>query len=252
MIFKVIAKLFEVHRERLRDIVLFLVNAPVTLTLHSSGRKMSKTLGNVVDPMDLLEQYPADTVRSALVSRVTLGEDVPFSEEVLLQLHNSHLANTIGNCLSRCVSLCRKYCDGAVPDVDALEVFDLEAVRASTADAYRCPPLGQGPGLSSRNRTSVGFCQGRPLGMALGRPLVGPSLTGSHPSASNDARDDILPAPGQSRMVLDPSPTAVGGYMMAVGGNRQVFASNRHPSPLNSIRRFPVPSSKAPPRSRPQ
>ena len=55
----------------------------------AAGRKMSKTLGNVVEPPALIEAYGADTLRYALTCAAPWGHDVPFSEQLLVSLHNT-------------------------------------------------------------------------------------------------------------------------------------------------------------------
>lgn len=84
---------------------------PNTLLVHgyliSGGKKMSKSLGNVVDPLKLLEKYNADTVRYALF-RCSVFDDSDFSEEILIERHNNELANKLGNLVSRVSGLIEK------------------------------------------------------------------------------------------------------------------------------------------------
>ena len=81
--------------------------------LDKHGNKMSKFLGNVVDPWDLLAKYPLDTFRLYLARETTYGNDLRFSIESLVTLHNSELADTLGNLVNRCTKLAK----GQVPDV---------------------------------------------------------------------------------------------------------------------------------------
>ncbi len=73
------------------------------------GKKMSKSLGNFVDPEDLLKKYPADSLRYFFIRNIAFGEDGDFSEASLVERHNNELANKLGNLVSRVSSLAEKY-----------------------------------------------------------------------------------------------------------------------------------------------
>ncbi len=77
----------------------------------ADGRKMSKSLGNVVDPNDMLDKVPSDSFRFFLVRVAAYGEDVPFSVEGVTGEHNSILCDYLGNLLHRATNLAQKYCD---------------------------------------------------------------------------------------------------------------------------------------------
>lgn len=77
-----------------------------------SGAKMSKSLGNVVDPDTLADKYGAEAVRYYLVADVAIGRDADFSEERLVQRFNVDLANSVGNLLNRTLNMAAKYRDG--------------------------------------------------------------------------------------------------------------------------------------------
>ena len=79
------------------------------------GRKMSKTLGNVVDPFDLSEKYGADVVRYYLLSDVPYGQDASVGETHLVARYNADLANDLGNLLSRTITMIEKFCGGEIP-----------------------------------------------------------------------------------------------------------------------------------------
>lgn len=73
------------------------------------GKKMSKSTGNVVSPLELLEKYSADTLRYFFCRNLVFGEDGDFSEKALVQRHNDELANKLGNLVSRVSGLIEKY-----------------------------------------------------------------------------------------------------------------------------------------------
>ncbi|MBN1888483.1 MAG: methionine--tRNA ligase [Thermoflexales bacterium] len=79
------------------------------------GAKMSKSLGNVVDPLDLVEVYGVDAFRYFLMRDMTLGRDADFDEERLARRYQSDLANDLGNLLHRLVNMIQRYCGGRIP-----------------------------------------------------------------------------------------------------------------------------------------
>ena len=92
---------------------------PTEVVVHgyitSGGRKLSKSLGNAEDPMDLLERYGQDAVRYYLLADFSPFGDGDFSEDRLVTRHNTDLANGLGNLLSRVTSMTVRYRDGVVP-----------------------------------------------------------------------------------------------------------------------------------------
>ncbi len=85
--------------------------------LTKDGRKMGKTLGNTLDPVDLVERYGADAIRYYFLKEIEFGKDGDFSESRFIDIVNADLANVLGNLLNRTHKMVQKYCDARVPDV---------------------------------------------------------------------------------------------------------------------------------------
>jgi methionyl-tRNA synthetase len=84
---------------------------------NSDQSKMSKSLGNVVRPLDLKDKYGLDAFRYFLLRDMVFGLDSNFSEEAFVQRLNSDLANDLGNLVSRTITMAIKYCDGRIPAI---------------------------------------------------------------------------------------------------------------------------------------
>ena len=105
---------------------------PKHLAVHGwitfNGQKMSKSLGNVVDPFVLGERYGADAIRYLILREMALGADSCFSNEIMINRINSDLANGFGNLVSRTVAMVIKYFDGTLPAEKASGEFDSELI----------------------------------------------------------------------------------------------------------------------------
>ena len=101
-----------------------------------NGGKMSKSVGNVVDPNVLVNKYGVDAIRYFLLREIAFGQDGNFSNEALIQRINSDLANDLGNLVSRTVGMIEKYFGGTLPAEHAATDFDeeLKAVALSTTE----------------------------------------------------------------------------------------------------------------------
>lgn len=87
----------------------------------NEGQKISKSLGNVIDPHALIEQYGLDPVRYFLLREVPFGNDGDFSHRAMVGRLNGDLANDLGNLCQRVLSMIAKNCGGAVPDPSGKE-----------------------------------------------------------------------------------------------------------------------------------
>ncbi len=106
-----------------------------TLLVHGwwniAGAKMSKSLGNSIDPAALAETYGVAATRFYLLSDIVTGRDSDFSEERLVQRYNTDLANSLGNLLNRSVSMARRYRNGILRRLDSpLALFVSEKTDA--------------------------------------------------------------------------------------------------------------------------
>ncbi|WP_275782403.1 methionine--tRNA ligase [Pararhizobium gei] len=108
--------------------------------LLNKGEKMSKSLGNVVDPVNLVAHFGLDPIRYFFLREVSFGQDGSYSEEAIATRINSDLANGIGNLASRSLSMIVKNCDGQIPqcgplkDEDKAMLASVDALKASTRE----------------------------------------------------------------------------------------------------------------------
>ena len=89
------------------------LSLPKEIAVHGfltvNGRKISKSFGNVIEPLELLKKYSADTIRYFLLRAAPFGQDLDFSEKSLIERHNNELADKLGNLVLRVSNLCEKY-----------------------------------------------------------------------------------------------------------------------------------------------
>lgn len=109
---------------------------PKHLAVHGwitfNGQKMSKSLGNVVDPFILGKRYGADAIRYHIMREMALGADNSFSNEIMINRINSDLANGLGNLVSRTVAMVEKYFGGTLPTDREIGEFDDDLIKTAT------------------------------------------------------------------------------------------------------------------------
>jgi methionyl-tRNA synthetase len=119
--------------------------------LARGGEKMSKSAGNVIDPIALAERYGVDALRYFLIREISFGQDGSYSEEAIVARCNAELSNSFGNLAQRVLSLISKNCDGWLPairghteDDSALSETVGQAVAKTVPAAFDELALSQG------------------------------------------------------------------------------------------------------------
>ncbi|MSU75653.1 MAG: methionine--tRNA ligase [Candidatus Magasanikbacteria bacterium] len=113
------------------------VDVPKQIAVHGwmtvDGQKMSKTIGNVINPLEIVQQYPLEAVRFFLMREIPFDNDGDFSHSKFSQRYTGDLANGIGNLTNRILTMIEKYCGNAVP---AVEKIDSDLINFLTKEIW--------------------------------------------------------------------------------------------------------------------
>ena len=100
------------------------LNLPTKIYAHgwivTKEGKMSKSLGNVIDPFQLIENYGRDAVRHFFIKEINPARDGIFSNDIFIETINTDLANNIGNLVNRTIGMLKKYSNGIIPKYDGI------------------------------------------------------------------------------------------------------------------------------------
>ena len=118
--------------------------------LTKDGQKMGKSLGNVIDPYELVDRYGSDAVRYYFLKEIEFGRDGDFNETRFINILNADLANDLGNLLNRTLKMAHKYCGGNVPTLSHEDIPSDDVLRSKgeglgnqVAEAYQSLAFSQ-------------------------------------------------------------------------------------------------------------
>ena len=112
--------------------ILMSMNLPLPRTIFAHGwwlsdeTKMSKSLGNVINPLDIIDEYGVDSLRFFLMKEMVLGKDSTFTIDLFVERYNSDLANDYGNLVNRVTILIHKHFNSIIPEPGNYNEIDLE------------------------------------------------------------------------------------------------------------------------------
>ena len=109
------------------------ISLPRTIFAHgwwlSGDSKMSKSQGNVINPLDIIDTYGVDPLRYFLMRDMILGQDSKFTPDIFMSRYNSDLANDLGNLVGRISTLIKKYFNNQIPNNDNLEKGEKDFIK---------------------------------------------------------------------------------------------------------------------------
>ncbi len=124
------------------------IELPKSLLVHgwwmSSGEKMSKSLGNIVNPLDLVGKFGVDAFRYFLMREMNVGQDSDFSFDLFLTRYTSDLGNDLGNLLSRLLNMGKRYCGSKVPAAEVEGDFERDLKELADATSGEVLELYEG------------------------------------------------------------------------------------------------------------
>lgn len=113
---------------------------PKTIFVHGyftiDGQKMSKTLGNTIDPNELVDEYGSDATRYLIVSQFGFGTDGDIARERFDDIYNAHLAGGLGNLVARVAAMTDKNCEGVVMEHEISDVFEIQTYWNQYNEAF--------------------------------------------------------------------------------------------------------------------
>jgi methionyl-tRNA synthetase len=116
------------------------VELPKQIAVHGwmtvDGQKMSKTIGNVIDPLELINRYPLEAVRYFLMREIPFDNDGDFSNEKFKDKYTSDLANGLGNFTSRVLTMVEKYSDNKIPSVTEIDRSPMDLLEKEIWPSY--------------------------------------------------------------------------------------------------------------------
>ena len=232
--------------------MLMAMELPLYQKLHVHGywnvddTKMSKSIGNVVRPKELVEAYGVDTLRYFTLREMSFGLDSSFSSEAIVARQNADLANDLGNLFSRATTMVWKYREGKVPAPDDHSEEDQALRQAAEAMLSGLP--GDDGGVSLSPRPAGGLGTGRPCqqihrrqralgpgqGSGQGRPAGHRPLQSARMSPSADPDPDAGDAGGggedggRSRVLAGRSADCLARLKAGSGGDCRRAANSMH------------------------
>lgn len=154
--------------------------------LTKDGQKMGKSLGNTVDPFDLVARYGADAVRYYFLRAIEFGKDGDFSEPRFIDVLNADLAKNMGNLLNRTLKMAKKYCGDRIPMVDGAAIAEDHLLKSKGLD------LAQQAGQTYSDLAFSQLCDGVMALMRASNKLIDDQAPWAMFKAGQQAEVEVL------------------------------------------------------------